>query len=181
MVRRIVCCAVVIVALEVLLGGRISAMTDVPLDGFIDKARVDWVIQNTKPGDRLVINSIGGDLYHATRLSDHVRNNKIYTHVNSTGVAHSAAALVYSAGVKRTAGANAQFMIHPGVDAATGQRRDDATAYFLNRYVGFGVKGGPELLKVLTGDWVMDYDAARKTNLISEDMPPWLPQIGPLD
>lgn len=150
-------------------------MPDIPLDGFIDKPRVDWVISNLKPGDRLVINSPGGSLMDAIRLADHVRKNKTNTHVNSTGIAHSSAALVFSAGVKRTAGKNAQFMIHPAVKE--GSPNADAIALFQNKLINFGVIGTKDFIKAQTEDWVVDYDTAKAINLVNSELSPTL---GPL-
>ena len=143
-------------------------MPDVPLDGIIDRARVDWVISNLKSGDRLVINSPGGSLVEANRLADYVRNNKINTHVFSTGKAHSAASLVFSAGVKRTAGKRAQFMFHPGY-ARDDEEKKAGIAFFQNRLIQFGVMGTKDFIRAQTGDWVIDYDTARGINLINTD------------
>lgn len=142
-------------------------MPDIPLDGFIDKARVDWVLSKLKPGDRLVINSPGGQLGEADRLADYVRKNNINTHVFATGIAHSSAALVFAAGVKRTAGRNAQFMIHP---ATKGGAMDAAgIAYLQNKLVNLGVMGTKDFIKAQSENWVLDYDSAKGINLINSD------------
>src|SRR3990167_3996249 len=150
-------------------------MTDIPLDGAIDKARVDWVLSKLRKGDRLVINSNGGSLMDALRLADHVRKNNIDTHVNSTGMAHSSAALVFSAGVKRTAGKNAQFLIHPALKE--GSPNAAAIALFQNKLVNFGVMGPKDFIKARSEDWVVDYDTAKAINLVNSELSPTL---GPL-
>src|SRR3990167_7003552 len=144
-------------------------MPDIPLDGFIDKARVDWVMSQAKKGDRVVINSGGGSLAEADRLADFIRNNGIDTHVFSTGQAHSAAALVFASGNRRTAGKNAQFMIHPATEQ--GALQPAGIAYLQNRLVNFGVPGTPDFIKAEKGDWVIDYDGAKGINLVNaQDM-----------
>ena len=154
-------------------------MPDIPLDGFIDKARVDWVLSQLKKGDRVVINSGGGNLVEANRLAEFIRQNNIDTHVHSTGMAHSSAALVFAAGNKRTAGKNAQFMIHPATK--DGDISQPGIAYVQNRLIQLGVKGSPDFLQAQKGDVVWDYTKAKEHNLVNADMPRASMILGPLE
>ena len=154
-------------------------MTDIPLEGKIEKARVDWVLSKLRKGDRLVINSGGGDLFEASRLADFVRQNNIDTHVFSTGIAHSSAALVFSAGNKRTAGKNAQFMIHPPTQGSAAHQQ--GVALLQNKLIQFGVKGSPDFIKAQTQDVIWDHERARMFNLINADNGRSSTIIGPLE
>ena len=160
---------------------QVMFMADIPLDGFIDKPRVDWVISRLAPGDRLVVNSAGGNLLEAIRLADHVRKNNVNTHVFSTGLAHSSAALVYAAGMNRTAGKNAQFMLHPADDKPGDKSPSAGTSLFLNKLIGYGVKGSPALIQAGRENLILDYGSARTMNLVNMDDLPYREVLGPLE
>lgn len=107
-------------------------------DGPVDKKNVDYTMQRLSKGDTLVINSLGGDAREAHRFAEFIQKNEINTHINSTGQVQSAAALMYSAGRKRTAGKNAQFHFHMARNP-DGSENFDATTWYFNELQKRGV------------------------------------------
>ena len=99
-------------------------------DGPVDKKNVDYTMKRLSKGDTLVINSLGGDAREAHRFAEFIQQNGINTHINSTGQVQSAAALMYAAGKKRTAGKNAQFHFHMARNPDGTENVDATTWYF---------------------------------------------------
>ena len=107
-------------------------------DGPVDKKNVDYTMQRLSRGDTLVINSRGGDAREGHRFAEFIQKNEINTHINSTGQVQSAAALMYAAGKKRTAGKNAQFHLHMGRNQ-DGSENYEATVWYFTQLKNRGV------------------------------------------
>ena len=125
-------------------------------DGPVDKKNVDYTMQRLSKGDTLVINSRGGDAREGHRFAEFIQQNEINTHINSTGQVQSAAALMYAAGKKRTAGKNAQFHFHMGRNP-DGSENFDATVWYFQELQRRGVnvdmlRKFPILLDTITID-----------------------------
>ena len=125
-------------------------------DGPVDKKNVDYTMKQLSRGDTLVINSRGGDAREGHRFAEFIQQNEINTHINSTGQVQSAAALMYAAGKKRTAGKNAQFHFHMGRNP-DGSENFEATIWYFTELKRRGVnldmlRGFPILQDTITID-----------------------------
>ena len=143
-------------------------MPDISLDGEINKQSVDDVISRLAPGDRLVINSRGGSLEQADRLSKFIRENNIDTHANSTAWVQSTAVLVYSAGHNRTAGENVLFGVHPMLK--DGKIHPEATKYMFDRLLEHGVRNDISSYLYADGPRTLGYKGARGIGLVNTDI-----------
>ena len=138
------------------------------LDGPIDSAIVDVTMQKLAAGDTLVLNSQGGSVKEAYRLSEFVRSRSIGTHVNSTGWCLSACVLVFSSGVKRTAGRQALWLIH-SAKTREGVPSKDATLWLLTQMVKYGVSERIAYLPVFNDDEMpINYVLARYIGLVTD-------------
>ena len=144
-------------------------MADIPLDGMIDKVMVDDVLQRLKPGDRLIINSRGGNLREADRLAKFVQENGIDTHAAATAWLQSSAVLVFAAGKNRTAGKNLNFTLHPVLDADTGKPDPQSTAWFRDRLIGLGISNQVGAVLGRHEGMTFGYDAAKSIGLVNAD------------
>ncbi len=66
--------------------------------------------------DSLELNSEGGPIRNIYELSDYIRSRKMHTNIRKGATCSSACTLLYMAGARRTAHAEARFMFH-GVNA----------------------------------------------------------------
>ncbi len=145
-----------------------AAPQTVYFDGPVDKANVDYTMKRLKPGDTLVINSRGGDGSEAFRLAEFVRQNRINTHVNSTGQVQSSAVMIYAAGVKRTADKNAQFHLHMFKDKQGGTDSMEDTKRYLQTLMRYGVNENLGKLPIIENTMTLDPDMARYVGLVTD-------------
>ena len=159
--------AVVFTALVPLIPS-ISLAESVYLDGNIDSKIIDATLAKLSPRDTLVLNSQGGLVKDAYRLSEFVRANGIKTRVNSTGWCLSACVLIFAAGVERSAGKNALFLIHSARDE-NGKPTKDGTLWLLTKLVEYGVSERIAYLPVFEGDEMpINYVLAKFVGLVTD-------------
>ena len=138
------------------------------LDGDIDSKIIDVTLAKLSPHDTLVLNSQGGLVKDAYRLSEFVRANKIKTRVNSTGWCLSACVLIFAAGVERSAGKNALFLIHSARDE-NGKPTKDGTLWLLTQLMKYGVSERIAYLPVFNEDEMpINYVLAKYVGLVTD-------------
>lgn len=163
-VRILIALLVLLMADTVLAQG---APKTVYFDGPVDKPNVDYTLRRLSPGDTLVINSRGGNGGEALRLAEFIRNNRVNTHVNTTGQAQSAAVIVYAAGHKRTAGKNAQFWLHMGKDK-DGNESQELTKQYFQHLLRYGVNDKITQLPVIQETLTLSPDMGRYVGLVTD-------------
>ena len=157
-----------LLALALLVFSTAAHAKTVYLDGPIDSKIIDYTIGRLSAGDTLVLNSQGGSVKEAYRLSEFVRSKKIETHVNSTGWCLSACVLIFSSGVKRTAGKQALWLIH-SAKTGEGVPSKDATLWLLTQMVKYGVSERVAYLPVFNDEELpINYVLARYIGLVTD-------------
>ena len=157
-------------------------MPDIPFDGFIDKARVDWAISQLKPGDRLVFGiTPGGNMREASRLAEHIRKNNIDTKANPTSLLQSAAVLAFAAGKKRTAGDGATFMLHRVINAETGKEDPQSTELYIQELIKYGVSHTVRAAFQQPEGFGFDHRAAKGLGITNADPERMARILGPLE
>ena len=165
---------------------RILSIGDIEIDNVNDIIEVIYDIneedikKSHKEPIRLIVNSPGGDVYHAFALVDVISNSLTPIYTICHGHAMSAALIVYAAGHKRFASQRATFMYHEILwstqseklqyhlqEVKEGERMwkiyDD---YLLSR-TNFTAKQLSEVKKT-RGEWYMDVKVAQKYGLVDE-------------
>ena len=140
---------------------------DVYFDGLVDEKIATTTIKSLAPGDRLILNSSGGNLQAAYRLSEFIRANLVNTHVNSTGRCQSACVLIYAAGVQRTAGMNSMFFLHIVRDSK-GNGDTSATIEYLGQLMKYGMNKNITLIPIVEDTINLDYATAKFVGLVTK-------------
>ena len=157
----------ILIVLAVLAFSSPTLAKDVYFDGLVDEKIVTATIKHLSLGDRLILNSRGGNLQAAYRLSEFVRANLVSTHVNSTGWCQSACVLIYAAGVQRTAGVSSMFHLHMGRDDR-GNIDTDATIWYFVQLMRYGMNKNIALIPSVENTINLDYETARFVGLVTD-------------